>query len=192
MPFSSKRFLALASAILLSLAPVLAQGPKPVASGPDLNFSTVLYGAAYYNEYMPGDDADHAARLDKDVALMRAAGLNVVRMESRRGACGSRKTDASSTRGWTVWWTRWQGRHQGYPGHATYSIPAWMAHQHAEILADRIPGGMFGGQPVAFLTAFARTWTRTRPRTGFYAERLIRHIVAHYKDNRPSSAAARQ
>jgi len=34
----------------------------------------VLYGAAYYHEYMPYD------RLDKDVALMREAGFNVVRM----------------------------------------------------------------------------------------------------------------
>jgi beta-galactosidase len=37
----------------------------------------VLYSAAYYNEYMAGDQA---ARLDKDVALAKAAGLNVARM----------------------------------------------------------------------------------------------------------------
>ena len=29
-------------------------GPAKPA-GPDLDFPTVLYGAAYYNEYMPGD-----------------------------------------------------------------------------------------------------------------------------------------
>src|SRR5208337_754857 len=34
----------------------------------------ILYGAAYYHEYMPYE------RLDKDVALMQKAGLNVVRM----------------------------------------------------------------------------------------------------------------
>jgi len=184
MPFSSKRFLALASAILLSLAPVLAQGPKPVASGPDLNFSTVLYGAAYYNEYMPGDDADHAARLDKDVALMRAAGLNVVRM-------------GEST--WSLWEPEdgrfeyaWMDRVVDAMGKAgikvilgtpTYSIPAWMAHQHAEILADRIPGGMFGGQPVAVPYGIRQNMDTDSPAYRFYAERLIRHIVAHYKDN---------
>ena len=42
-----------------------------------LEFPTVLYGAAYYNEYMPGDQD---ARLQKDIAMMKAAGLNVVRM----------------------------------------------------------------------------------------------------------------
>ena len=59
----------------------------------------VLYGAAYYNEYMPGDQA---ARLDKDVALMKAAGLNVVRMGESTWSLGSPKTAASITRGWTA------------------------------------------------------------------------------------------
>jgi len=36
--------------------------------------SEILYGAAYYHEYMPYD------RLDKDVALMKEAGISVVRM----------------------------------------------------------------------------------------------------------------
>ena len=38
----------------------------------------VLYGAAYYNEYMPADL--QPGRLEKDVALMQQAGISVVRM----------------------------------------------------------------------------------------------------------------
>ena len=38
----------------------------------------VLYGAAYYNEYMPDDL--QPGRLEKDVALMQQAGISVVRM----------------------------------------------------------------------------------------------------------------
>ena len=34
----------------------------------------ILYGAAYYDEYMPYD------RIDTDVKMMRAANLNVVRI----------------------------------------------------------------------------------------------------------------
>ena len=34
----------------------------------------LLYGAAYYDEYMPYD------RLDKDVEMMKKAGINVVRI----------------------------------------------------------------------------------------------------------------
>src|SRR6204780_2357108 len=181
----SKRFLmVLSTAILTSFSLTQAQTPPPSASGPDLRFPTVLYGAAYYNEYMPGDDADHAARLDKDVALMKAAGLNVVRM-------------GEST--WSLWEPEdgrfeyaWMDRVVDAMGKAgikvilgtpTYSIPAWMAHQHAEILADRIPGGMFGGQPVAVPYGLRQNMDTDSPAYRFYAERLIRHIVAHYKDN---------
>ena len=39
-----------------------------------MRFDNVLYGVAYYHEYMPDD------RLDKDVALMKEAGISVVRM----------------------------------------------------------------------------------------------------------------
>src|ERR1039458_8794017 len=65
-------------ATLLAVGAVSAQqAGQSGRTSPDLNFPTVLYGAAYYNEYMPGDQV---ARLDKDVALMKSAGLNVVRM----------------------------------------------------------------------------------------------------------------
>jgi beta-galactosidase len=181
----SKRFLALVPfAILFAFTPSLAQSQQPSSPGPDLGFPTVLYGAAYYNEYMPGDDADHVARLAKDVALMKAAGLNVVRM-------------GEST--WSLWEPEdghfeysWMDRVVDAMGKAgikvilgtpTYSLPAWMAHQHPEILADRTPGGMFGGQPVESAYGIRQNMDTDSPAYRFYAERLIRHIVAHYKDN---------
>lgn len=43
---------------------------------------SVLYGAAYYNEYVYS--SLHPKRLDTDVRMMEAAGLNVVRMCTRR------------------------------------------------------------------------------------------------------------
>jgi beta-galactosidase len=137
---------------LISMATLLAagaagaqQGAKQAIAASGLNFPTVLYGAAYYNEYMPGDQAGH---LDKDVELMKAAGLNVVRMgestwslwEPEDGqfdyAWMDRIVDAMSKAGIKV-----------ILGTPTYSIPAWMAHQHPEILAQRMNGGMFGGPP---------------------------------------------
>ena len=65
MPILSKRFLAAFCLTMLLVATCgVAQRSAPAtAAGPNLDFPTVLYGAAYYNEYMPGDDADHAARL---------------------------------------------------------------------------------------------------------------------------------
>ena len=42
----------------------------------------LLYGAAYYDEYMPYD------RLDKDVEMMKKAGINTVRIaESTWSTC---------------------------------------------------------------------------------------------------------
>jgi beta-galactosidase len=137
-------------------------------------FQTVLYGAAYYNEYMPGDQA---ARLDKDVELMKAAGLNVVRM-------------GEST--WSLWEPEdgqfdyaWMDRVVHAMGKAgikvilgtpTYSIPAWMAREHPEIMADYVGGNKASYGP-------RQNMDTDSPAYRFFAERLIRHIVTHYKDN---------
>ena len=176
MRSSSKRFVLGLSAVLL-IGEVGAQqsghGPTP-----DLNFPTVLYGAAYYHEYMPYD------RLDKDVALMKGAGLNVVRM-------------GEST--WSLWEPEdgrfeyaWMDRVVDAMGKAgikvilgtpTYSIPAWMAHQHPEILAQRGNASVFGGEPQQNTYGMRQNMDTDSPAYRFYTERLIRHIVAHYKDN---------
>ncbi len=187
MNHRSNRFPA-SLAIALSLAAMAAAAqstgsasPADSAASKTLDFPTVLYGAAYYNEYMPGDQA---ARLDKDVALMKAAGLNVVRM-------------GEST--WSLWEPAdgqfdyaWMDRIVDAMGKAgikvilgtpTYSIPAWMAHQHPEILADRLPSGAFGGPAEPSTYGMRQNMDTDSPAYRFYAERLIRHIVAHYKDN---------
>ena len=177
----SQRFLfpAVAASLLACIAAGAQQTNAAAAS--TLDFPTVLYGVAYYNEYMPQNAPD---RLDKDVSLMKAAGLNVVRM-------------GEST--WSLWEPEdgrfeyaWMDRVVDAMGKAgikvilgtpTYSVPAWMAHQHPEILARRTPGGMFGGAPVDGTYGYRQNMDTDSPAYRFYAERLIRHIVAHYKDN---------
>ncbi|MGB8261621.1 MAG: beta-galactosidase [Terracidiphilus sp.] len=180
---SSKRLLVLGC--LLAATLTTAQTPAPTPAQKAVDFPTVLYGAAYYNEYTPQDTPTaQAERLDKDVALMKSAGLTVVRM-------------GEST--WSLWEPEdgrfeyaWMDRVVDAMGKAgikvilgtpTYSLPAWMAHQHPEILADRTPGGQFGGQPVRAAYGIRQNMDTDSPAYRFYAERLIRHIVAHYKDN---------
>jgi beta-galactosidase len=181
MRLLSKLILSTISAAILAVSVTAAQVSPAPAPSSNLDFPTVLYGVAYYNEYMPGDQN---ARLEKDVALMKAAGLSVVRM-------------GEST--WSLWEPEdgqfdysWMDRVVDAMGKAgikvilgtpTYSIPAWMAHQHPEILAKRVPPGMFGGQPVASAYGIRQNMDTDSPAYRFYAERLIRHIVAHYKDN---------
>ena len=183
-----KRFPAFVlTCVLCALGHAAAAQPNTAAAttGPDLSFPTVLYGAAYYNEYMPQDTPTaQAERLEKDVALMKQAGISVVRM-------------GEST--WSLWEPEdgrfeyaWMDHIVDVMGKAgikvilgtpTYSVPAWMAHQHPEILADRLPGGMFGGNPQPVPYGLRQNMDTDSPAYRFYAERLIRHIVAHYKDN---------
>jgi beta-galactosidase len=141
-------------------------------------FPNVLYGAAYYSEYMPYD------RVDKDVALMKAADLNVVRM-------------GEST--WSLWEPAdgqfdyaWMDRVVDAMGKAgikvilgtpTYSIPPWMAREHPEILEQRLNPAPYGGPPIQAEYGMRQNMDTDSQAYRFYAARLIRHIVAHYKDN---------
>lgn len=146
-----------------------------------IEFPTVLYGAAYYNEYMPGDQD---ARLTKDIELMKAAGLNVVRMGESTWSLWEPE-DGKFEYAWMDHIVDAMGKAgiKVILGTPTYSLPGWMAHQHPEILADRIPPGQFGGKAVPSVYGIRQNMDTDSPAYRFYAERLIRHIVAHYKDN---------
>jgi len=154
---------------LLSLACMLAGAQLAAAAPPE--FPTVLYGAAYYHEYMPYE------RLEKDVQMMKEAGFNVVRL-------------GEST--WSLWEPEdgrfeyaWMDRVIEAMGKAgikviigtpTYSIPAWMAKQHPEILARKLNG-------TSSTYGMRQNMNTDAPAYRFYAERLIRKIAARYKDN---------
>jgi len=136
-----------------------------------VRFSNILYGAAYYHEYMPYE------RLDKDVQLMKDAGLSVVRMgestwslwEPQDGhfeyAWMDRVVDAMQKAGIKV-----------IMGTPTYSIPTWMYHAHPEILARPL-----GGAPTFY--GMRQNMDIENPTFRFYAERVIRNLVDHYRDN---------
>jgi beta-galactosidase len=172
IPISSAFILALGSGVRL------AAQQNASASSAEIHFENVLYGAAYYSEYEPYD------RLDKDVALMKAAGLSVVRMgesswslwEPADGqfeyAWMDRVVDAMGKAGIKV-----------ILGTPTYSLPAWMAHEHPEILASTLNRGVYGGPPAPGVYGMRQNMDTDSPAYRFYAERLIRHIVAHYRDN---------
>jgi beta-galactosidase len=136
-----------------------------------VRFDNVLYGVAYYHEYMPYD------RLDKDVAMMKEAGISVVRMgestwslwEPEDGkfeyAWMDRVVDAMAKAGIKV-----------VMGTPTYSIPTWMARQHPEVLARQLGGGeTFYGMRQNMDTDNAKY--------RFYAQRLINNLARHYRDN---------
>lgn len=100
----------------------------------------IYFGAAYYDEYMP------VSRIDKDMALMAQAGMNVIRV-------------AEST------WSTWEPREGEFRfdilhrvleaagcydidvivGTPTYAIPPWLARKYPDILAETHNGpGRYG------------------------------------------------
>jgi len=132
---------------------------------------TVLYGVAYYNEYMPYE------RLDEDVQLMQRAGLTVVRMgESSWGLW-----EPEDGRFEFAWMDRVIDRMQKAGikvilGTPTYSVPAWMYKEHPEIFITR-----FGGHTVTF--GYRQNTDLMNPTYRSYCERVIRKLLEHYKDN---------
>jgi len=128
----------------------------------------LLYGVAYYHEYMPTE------RLDEDVKLMKEAGITVVRVgestwslfEPREGefefAWMDRIIDKMHEAGIEV-----------ILGTPTYSIPAWMWHKHPEVLLKRKNGE-------AAYYGIRQNMDITNPTFLFYSERIIRKMMEHY------------
>ena len=124
----------------------------------------LLYGAAYYDEYMPYD------RLQQDVAMMKKAGINTVRIaESTWSTCEpqegvfdfshvERVIDAMEEAGINV-----------IIGTPTYAIPTWMVKSHPDVMAETVKGrGIYGARQIMDIT---------HPVYRFYAERVIRKLM---------------
>lgn len=136
-----------------------------------MNMKELFYGAAYYDEYMPYD------RLDKDVEMMKKAGINTVRIaESTWSTCEpqpgvfdfshvERVMDAMEEAGINV-----------IIGTPTYAVPTWMVKAHPDVLAETVKGrGIYGARQIMDIT---------HPVYLFYAERVIRELMkrtAHRK-----------
>ena len=132
---------------------------------------TVLYGVAYYPEYMPYD------RLDRDVQLMQKAGITVVRIgESSWGLWEPQDGEFAF-----AWMDRVVDKLHAagiriIMGTPTYSIPAWMYKEHPEIVVTRL-----GGQYLYY--GLRQNTDLLNPTYRFYCERVIRKILEHYKNN---------
>ena len=131
----------------------------------------LLFGAAYYDEYMPCE------RLAQDVAMMKKAGINTVRIaESTWSTCEpqegvfdfshvERVMDAMEEAGINV-----------IIGTPTYAVPTWMVKSHPDVIAETVHGrGIYGARQIMDIT---------HPVYLFYAERVIRELMkrtAHRK-----------
>lgn len=131
----------------------------------------ILFGAAYYDEYMPYD------RIDTDFKMMKAAGMNTVRiaestwstLEPQDGAFDfthiERMLSCAELYGINV-----------IVGTPTYAVPAWLVRKYPDILAVTSKGrNLYGPR---------QNMDITDKHYLFYAERVIRRLM-EYVSKRP-------
>jgi len=182
------------SSLIMIATAALAQSKAGSSSAPQSSstfapdkMETVLYGVAYYPEYMPYE------RLDKDVELMQKARITVVRVgESTWSSWEPRDGDFQF-----AWMQRVLDRLHAAGikvilGTPTYSIPTWLYKEHPEILVahngtappladpysptyppQETPGYYGTRQNYDFLNPYFRQ----------HAERVVREIVSHFRDH---------
>jgi beta-galactosidase len=152
----------LLAALLLALpTQLLAQAPKQ---------DKLLYGVAYYDEYSPYE------RLDKDVAMMKAAGINVVRiaestwstLEPQEGVFDfshvDRVLNAMHKAGIRV-----------IIGTPTYAVPTWLVRKYPAVLAITAKEqNQYGVR---------QNMDISNPDYRRHAEAVIRALLAHVKNH---------
>lgn len=130
----------------------------------------LLYGAAYYDEYMPYD------RLDTDVAMMKKAGINLVRiaestwstLEPQEGVFDFGHIDR-------VLAAMGEAGIHVIVGTPTYAVPSWMEKKHPDIMVTTRNGrSLYGARQIMDITNKAYL---------FYCERVIRKLMEHVKDH---------
>jgi beta-galactosidase len=140
------------------------------AQAQSFKMDKLLFGVAYYDEYMPYE------RLDKDVKMMKEVGINVVRIaestwstvEPRDGVFDfshiDRVLDAMHKGGISV-----------IIGTPTYAVPPWLVKKYPDILATTAQGqNRYGAR---------QNMDITNMDFRFHAERVIRKIMEHVKDH---------
>ncbi|MFP4017293.1 MAG: beta-galactosidase, partial [Halanaerobiales bacterium] len=123
----------------------------------------LLYGAAYYDEYMPYD------RLEEDIKMMKEAGINVVRIaESTWSTLEPQNGDFNFYHIDRVLKAMHEAEIVVIVGTPTYAVPTWMVRQHPDVLATTAEGKNEYGP--------RQNMDITNPTYLFYAERVIRML----------------
>lgn len=131
-----------------------------------MSLKKILYGAAYYYEYLPYD------RLDQDIQMMLDANINVVRIGESTWSTYEREDgvfdfstldkvlDAMQAAGISV-----------IVGTPTYAIPTWLAKKYPEVMVE------INGQRLPY--GARQIFDISNPIFLRYAERIIRKMISH-------------
>jgi beta-galactosidase len=131
-----------------------------------MSFKKILYGTAYYYEYLPYD------RLDQDIQMMLKANINVVRIgestwstyEPQDGVFDFSTLDK-------VLDAMHEAQIDVIIGTPTYAIPSWLAKKYPEVMVQ-VDGHRkaYGARQIFDISNPIFLW---------YAERIIRKMIAH-------------
>ncbi len=130
----------------------------------------LLFGVAYYDEYMPYE------RLNKDIAMMKDAGINVVRIAESTWSTVEPQDN--------VWDFKSIDRvlnamHKAgikvIIGTPTYAIPTWLAKKYPSVLVTNPQGQRKYGA--------RQNMDITDVHYRFHSERVIRKIMEHVKNH---------
>ncbi|MDO5338005.1 MAG: beta-galactosidase [Eubacteriales bacterium] len=126
----------------------------------------LLFGAAYYDEYMPYE------RLNQDVAMMKKAGINTVRIaESTWSTCEPQEGVFDFSHVERVMDAMEEAGIHVIIGTPTYAVPTWMVKSYPDILATTVKGrGIYGARQIMDIT---------HPAYRYYSERVIRELMKH-------------
>ncbi len=126
----------------------------------------IIFGTAYYPEYMPYD------RIEIDLCMMRDAGMNTIRiaestwstLEPKEGVFDFSYIDQTLE-------TAEKLGMQVIVGTPTYAIPAWMVKNTPAVMVEKQSGrAAYGHRQLMDIT---------NPQFLFYSERIIRKLVEH-------------
>lgn len=124
----------------------------------------IWFGTAYYREYLPQE------RLEEDIAMMKAAGINYVRIaESTWSTFEPQEGEFDFSSVLIVLDRMHVNGISVIIGTPTYAIPAWLAKKYPEVMATTPKGlNKYGPRQKMDITS---------PVYRYYAERIIRQLL---------------
>lgn len=166
------RFVRVRRLLLFSLSLVFCLLCHSLAfsQSPRASQQTILFGAAYYEEYSPTD------RLDEDVRMMKATGITVIRIaESTWGTLEPQEGVFDFSHVDRVLNAMDKAGIKVIVGTPTYAVPTWLAREHPDVLVVTPRGPAQYGR--------RQNMDITNPNFRAAAQRVIVALIDHVKDH---------
>lgn len=129
---------------------------------------TILFGAAYYDEYIPAD----LNRINHDMAMMQQAGINTIRIaESTWSTCEPQPGVFDWSHIDRAIEAAYHADINVIVGTPTYAVPTWLVAMYPDVLAPTPQGDPhYGARQIMDIT---------HPAYRYYGERIIRALIQH-------------